>query len=99
MGEKPKRTKKKKDRMNIVPMINAMHKNDVVYFYLGSLISADNNSDNKDRERNLKQIMTFLEYLPEATLNRIKMESYQKYAEKCADILSNEISENTSQQS
>jgi len=81
---------KKHDLYNVAPMIKAMDQNDLVYFYLGSLISADNNLDEKMRKVNIRKLEDFLKYLPEVKLVQARAESYKQYAEKALNMLKEE---------
>lgn len=83
-------------------IIIELHKNEMMWFLLGSCISADSNMTNEERTENIDSLKDILKTLkdPEVVeaIDERSLKKYASYCRKGAKMLKREIEEETNKQ-
>ena len=72
-------------------MIDALHKNGMLYFLLGSIISADSIFSKEDAENSMKTLTKIEKELKSSNLNDTEKTEYTDMIKKCYGVLEDEL--------
>lgn len=64
---------------NYKELVEALHENDLMYFVIGSLVSADSNFSKDNIDRNLQQLNKICEALSEMETDKITKDKAEEY--------------------